>query len=312
MALEKWDIKYRPKHISEYIFHNQNYEEKVKTWIKDKEFPDLLLYGQTGSGKTSLAYLLKSELNIDDYDFLHINASKENSIDTVRGKIDNFISGMPVSSFMKILLLDEFDYFTPNAQASLRGIIEDERYASYLRIIFTCNYPQKIIPALHSRCLTMEFSAPDKLAMTERFISIFNAEGIKLGNLDRIKEWVNQYYPDFRHLIISAQNAVKEGILQPFDDVVFDTTEFMVHILDYLEKNNWIEIRNYLSQHVNDNQWDSCYKFLYDYLHDIGKFKDTMKWKKGIITISDHLEKHTRVADPEINFTACLIKLSEI
>lgn len=311
MSKEMWALKYRPKWSKDYIVQNQEHRDLIEKWITEKSIPHLLLAGHRGTGKTSLAYVLANELNIDKFDFMKINASDDNSVDTVRTRIKSFISGMAISSDFKIVLLDEFDYFSLNGQHILRTMMEE--YADNVRFILTCNKPQKIIPEIHSRCQEMAFSAPNKQDMTIRLVEILAAENVKGVRLPLVHDYVEACYPDFRKLLITVQNSVKDGTLVPLENVVSDTTEFMVRVVEFIESNDWHAARDYLAKNIQDDQWDECYSFLHMYLKDIGKFsKDINKWCEGILVIAEHQRYHAAVADPEINFTACLIKLSRI
>jgi replication factor C small subunit len=146
---ELWTEKYRPSTIDNYVFRDDTQREQVRTWIESKTIPHLLFSGAAGVGKTTLAKILINSLGVNTYDILEINASRDNNVETVREKIIGFVSTMPFGEF-KVVLLDEADYLSPNAQAILRGVMET--YASSARFILTCNYPNKVIPALHSRC----------------------------------------------------------------------------------------------------------------------------------------------------------------
>jgi replication factor C small subunit len=141
---ELWVEKYRPKTIEDYVFKDEAQKRQVKAWINEGSIPHLLFSGSAGIGKTTLAKVLLNELNIEDFDVLEINASRENSVDVIRDKITNFVQMIPFGPF-KVVLLDEADYLTLNAQAILRGLMET--YSSTSRFILTCNYPNKVIPA---------------------------------------------------------------------------------------------------------------------------------------------------------------------
>ena len=143
-----WVEKYRPNSIDTYVFRDDNQHRQVAGWLGDGALPHLLFSGAPGTGKTTLAKVLLQELDVDSMDILEINASNENSVETIRSKITNFSGTMPFGD-MKYVLLDEADYITPNGQAALRGVME--MYHTSCRFILTCNYPQRIIPALHSR-----------------------------------------------------------------------------------------------------------------------------------------------------------------
>ena len=156
---ELWVEKYRPKTIKEYVVRDEAQRQQITNWIKEKAIPHLLLSGAPGVGKTTLAKVLFNELEVSGYDILEINASRENSVDTVREKINNFVQIMPFGDY-KYVLLDEADYMSPNGQAALRGVMET--YHTSARFIITCNYPNRIIPALHSRCQGFHMEVIDK------------------------------------------------------------------------------------------------------------------------------------------------------
>ena len=144
-----WTEKYRPDTVDDYVFRDNDQKQQVMNWITSKTIPHLLFSGAPGVGKTTLAKVLLNTLEVDSYDILEINASRENSVDTVREKINSFVQIMPFGSY-KYVLLDEADYMSPNGQAALRGVME--MYHTSARFILTCNYPNRVIPALHSRC----------------------------------------------------------------------------------------------------------------------------------------------------------------
>lgn len=307
MTVELWEIKYRPKQISEYIFQDDKHKEVVSKFIEDQSIPHLLLDGHRGTGKTSLAFVLKNELNIDDSDFLVINASDENNVDVMRNKIKNFISTYSMSAF-KIVLLDEADYLSHNAQAILRNMMEE--YSDNARFILSCNRGNKIIPELKSRCFEMLFKKMDKTDMLERLAIILSKEKVKT-KLEVLKEYVDLAYPDMRKAVQMLQHNVSDMTLMSPSEID-ETTEINLSIVELLEKEKYLQIRELLSGKFSDDDWEPMYKFLYEYLHEIGKFKDSKKWKAGIVIIADHLYKHALVADPEINAMAMFIRLGEI
>ena len=169
-----WVEKYRPSSIDTYVFRDDNQRKQVSGWKEDGALPHLLFSGAPGTGKTTLAKVLLQELDVDSMDILEINASNENSVDTIRSKITNFSSTMPFGD-MKYVLLDEADYITPNGQAALRGVMET--YHTSCRFILTCNYPQRIIPALHSRCQGFHIEKLDVKEFTARIATICIEEG---------------------------------------------------------------------------------------------------------------------------------------
>jgi replication factor C small subunit len=311
MSKQLWYTKHTPKTIEEYIFKNEDTKTQILSYFENKDIPHLLLHGSAGTGKTSLAFLIKEIFQMDDADFLVINGSDENNVDTMRSKVQNFISAMPLSFDYKIVFVNEADGLSAGAQKILRGKIED--YSDNARFIFTCNYPNNLTPELRSRFTPIKFDSLDKEEMLMRFATILKKEKVKIDSLDVLDEYVDNCYPDFRVLLTTAQAAVRNNKLMPFSSAnLTAASEHMLGIVEFITNDQWDKARTYLAENIPDNKWEDCYKFLYDYLHEIGKFTDTKKWKAGIVVIADHLYRHSFVADREINFASCLIKLSEI
>ena len=305
-----WASKYRPKIVDDYIFQDESQKNIVLNYIKDQSIPNLFFTGHRGIGKTTLALILKNALNIEDVDFLAINASDDNSVDVIRNKIKNFISTFAVGPF-KIVLLDEADYLTVNAQAILRNLMEDEDYSANARFILTCNYEKKIIPELRSRCQEFKFKSLSKDDMLGRLAEVLTFEKVKVTNLELLDKYIDLCYPDMRKLLIMAEQNNVDGKLQ--EPVNKDTSlEYKLELLDCLAQNNWERARTIVCDNVDGDQWVEVYQFLYEYLHEVGKFTDQKKWKQGIVIIADHLYRHANCADSEINFTACIIRLTEV
>jgi replication factor C small subunit len=204
-----WVEKYRPKTVDGYVFRDDAQKNQVKTWIKDKTIPHLLFSGNAGIGKTTLAKLLFNELDVNPLDILEINASRTNSVDDVRDKIVSFVQMIPFGDF-KVVLLDEADYLSPNAQAALRGVMEE--YHTTARFILTCNYPNRIIPAIHSRCQGFHIAKVDQTEFTARVAEILITEGVT-PDLDTLDTYVKATYPDLRKCINTVQMNSVEGVL---------------------------------------------------------------------------------------------------
>ena len=207
-----WVEKYRPKTVEEYVFRDGHQRNQVNAWIKDGSIPHLIFSGAAGIGKTTLAKVLLNELGVEEYDILEINASRDNNVDTVRDKIVNFVQMIPFGPF-KCVLLDEADYLTPNAQAILRGVMET--YSSTSRFILTCNYPARIIPAIHSRCQGFHVEKTDQVEFTARVATILVKENIEF-DLDTLDTYVKVTYPDLRKCINTVeQNITNNTLLAP-------------------------------------------------------------------------------------------------
>lgn len=307
MAKELWEIKYRPKSVEDYLFQDDKHRELVNKFISERTIPHLLLNGHRGTGKTSLAVVLKNELEIDDSDFMVINASDENNVDTMRNKIKGFISTYSMSEF-KLVLLDEADYLSQSAQALLRNMMEE--YANNARFILSCNRGNKIIPELKSRCFEILFKRMDKTDMMERLAIILKTEKVKV-NLRTLTTYVDLAYPDMRKAIQLIQNNSVDGMLQEPSEID-PSTEVNLKVVELMEANKYSSIREAISGHMSDDDWEQLYTFLYTYLHEIGKFSDEKKWKAGIIILAEHLYKHSLVADPEINAVAMFLRLGDI
>ena len=203
-----WVEKYRPNKLDNYI-GNDHLKSKVSVYLESGDIPHLLLFGRAGTGKTTLAKLL---INNIECDYLYINASDENSVDVVREKVKNFASTLGFKD-MKVIILDECDYITPNAQAALRNLMET--YSKHSRFILTCNYPNRVIPALHSRCQGFHIAKIDQTEFTARVAEILITEGVT-PDLDTLDTYVKATYPDLRKCINTVQMNVQDrSLLKP-------------------------------------------------------------------------------------------------
>jgi len=312
MLKSLWPIKHRPATIEDYIFQNDSHKTLIEKFIAEKSFPHLLFSGHRGGGKTALAYILKDAVGIYDTDFLQLNASDENSVDTIRHRVKNHISIGSYSPF-KVVFLDEADYLTKNAQAVLRNMMEE--YSENARFILTCNHANKIIPELKSRCQELVFGRGiDKNQMLEIGAKILSKEKIKVKNIETLDAYLEMAYPDFRKFIVlleqnSVNGELQEEIIQNSQNI-----DFLLELVEYLDSDEQdiTTVRTLLSANVADNEWEEVYRFIYEHLHEIPKFSDQEKWKKGIVIVSEHLYRNTMVADPEINFASCYIRLTEL
>lgn len=302
-----WVEKYRPKSIDEYVFVDDAQRRQVANWIKEGSIPHLLFSGSAGIGKTTLAKVLLNELGIEEYDVLEINASRENDVNTVRDKIVNFVQMIPFGPF-KVVLLDEADYLTPNAQAILRGVMET--YSNHSRFILTCNYENKIIPALHSRCQGFHITKTDQTEFTARVATILVAENVEF-ELDTLDTYVKIAYPDLRKCINLLQQNVSQDnkLLAPTagDNAGND---YKIEMVELFKKGRIAEARKLLCSKARPEEIEDIYRWMYDNLDLFGddeESKDT-----ALLIIKQGLVDHTLIADPEINLAAVLVKLARI
>jgi DNA polymerase III delta prime subunit len=300
-----WVEKYRPKTIDGYVFRDDHQRNQINTWIKDKSIPHLLLSGAAGIGKTTLAKVLINELGIEDYDVLEINASRTNSVDDVRDKITNFVQMIPFGPF-KIVLLDEADYLSPNAQAALRGVMEE--YHATSRFILTCNYPNRIIPAIHSRCQGFHVERTDMTEYTARVATILVDENVDF-DLDTLDLYVKVAYPDLRKCINLVQQNVNEGKLAAPNKADGGEADWKFDMVTLFKAGKITEGRKLLCGKIRAEEMEEVYRWLYDNLEIFGEPKNQ---DQAIIVIKAGLVDHVVCADPEINLAATLVKLSRL
>jgi len=293
-----WVEKYRPNTLDGYVFRDDNQKKQVQQWIKDKTIPHLLFSGSPGIGKTTLAKILLNLLEVEGTDILEINASRENSVDTIREKITNFVATMPFGDF-KVVLLDEADYITPNGQAALRGVME--MYHQSARFILTCNYPNRVIPALHSRCQGFHIEKIDKTEFTARVATILVEEGVEM-DLDILDTYVKATYPDLRKCINTVQMNTSEGKLQEPNVADTGQQDYKVQMVDHFKAGKITEARKLLCSSARPEEMEDIYRWMYD---NVEMFGDTEKQQdSAILVIKQGLVDHS--------LSATLIQLSRI
>jgi replication factor C small subunit len=302
---ELWVEKYRPKSIDGYVFRDGHQRKQVETWIKDKSLPHLLLSGSAGIGKTTLAKILINEIGIEEYDILEINASRTNSVEDVRDKITNFVQMIPFGPF-KVVLLDEADYLSPNAQAALRGVMEE--YHSTARFILTCNYPNRIIPALHSRCQGFHVERTDLTEFTARIATILVEEAVEF-DLETLDNYVKVTYPDLRKCINLVQQNVQEGKLLTPNKGDQGESDWKFDMVELFKAGKIAEARKMLCGKLRAEEMEEVYRWLYD---NLTVFGDEQKQDSAILIIKQGLVDHTLISDPEINLSATLVKLAKL
>ena len=301
-----WVEQYRPKDVDGYVFRDEAQRDQVKQWIKEGTIPHLLFSGAAGIGKTTLAKILINALNIDEYDVLEINASRTNSVDDIRDSVVNFVSTMPFGQF-KIVLLDEADYLSPNAQAALRGVMEE--YSQTARFIMTCNYPHKIIPALHSRCQGFHIEKVDHTEFTARAATVLVTEGVEF-DIDTLDSYVKATYPDLRKCLNLLQmNTVDLKLKRP-SETGTGTADYKLAMVDLFKSGKIREARQLLCSQARPEEMEEIFKWMYNNLE---LFSKTLEGQdEAILAIRKGAANVSLVADQEINLSATLVELSQI
>ena len=295
-----WVESFRPSTLDGYI-GNEHIIEKVRIFIENGDVPHLLLYGPAGTGKTTLARIIANGV---DSDIMYINASDENSVDTVRDKIKRYASTVGFKRW-KIVILDEADFLTPNGQAALRNLMET--YSKTTRFILTCNYVEKIIDPIQSRCQVFGITPPNKRDVAQRLVTVLDDKGVKYDVKD-VATIINASYPDVRRAINAAQAQVVNGELR-IDKQSTVQANYMTEILEVLKnlkdkKKAFTQIRQIIADSkVKDFQ--PLFTFLYDTIDDYG----TGHVAGVILILAEAQYQDAHAVDKEINTMAMFVKL---
>ena len=248
-----------------------------------------------------------NELGEPRSDVLEINASDDNSVDTIRTRVSNFVGQMSFGGGFRYILLDEADYLTPNAQAVLRGLIE--KSTQFARFILTCNYPERIIPALHSRCQGFHLTQLDQAEFETRIATILINEGVEF-DINLLDTYVKATYPDLRKCIGSVQqNCQNNELKYPDENDVSGEADRQIEMVDLFKKGNITQARKLVCGRARPEEIQGVYTFLYQNLELWG---NEGKQEEAILVIRDAVYKSSFVADQEINLAACLVSLSKI
>ena len=295
--------KYRSKTLDEYV-GNEQLKQIVHQYLKNNDLQNLLLYGTPGTGKTTLAKLI---VNNFDCDYLYINASDERGIDTIRDKVQGFASSASFKP-IKIIILDEADFLTIQAQASLRNIIET--YSRTTRFILTCNYLERIIDPLQSRCQVLKITPPSKKEVAQHISTILEQENINY-KLEDLALVVNKHYPDIRKILNTCQVNNVEGTLK-IDKTVLASNSYKDGVLKELKspsKPSFKNIRQILAD-SNLDDFEEIYRFLYDNLDEYGN--NDLSKAMIVIEIESYMYHANFRIDKEINVMALLASILKI
>jgi replication factor C small subunit len=304
--MELWVEKYRPQVLADYV-GNEVIKNKIADYLKQGSIQNLLFHGVAGTGKTTLAKLIAKNLNCD---LLYLNASDERGIDTIRDKIVPFASTMSFRD-IKIVILDEADYLTPQAQATLRNTIES--CSKTTRFILTCNYLERIISPLQSRCQTFEIIPPSKQEVNNKCQDILTQEKILFYGIhdngqhhNSIDGVIDTHYPDIRKIINTLQGSIVDGEIK-IDDNSLKNTQLGDQIVEALEKKLKLSVIRQMLADSGAREFDGLFKVLYD---NVSKY--TNREGEAILIIAKYQYEYTFVLEKEICIAAMLNKLLDI
>jgi DNA polymerase III delta prime subunit len=297
-----WVEKYRPSNLDTYIGNDQ-LKSKVKVYLESGDLPHLLLYGKAGTGKTTLAKLLVNNIECD---YLYINASDENNVDTVRTKVKSFASTLGFKDY-KVIILDECDYITPNAQAALRNLMET--FSKHCRFILTCNFVERIIDPIQSRCQSFQVIPPDRKQVAIHISNILTNENVE-SEVSDIALLVNSGYPDIRRVINSAQRQSIGGKLT-IDKQSIVENDYKLKLLEILKTQDRKSAFGNIRKLMADSQvkdYADLFRLLYDEVDSYGKGHIA----ECILIIAKYELSDSQVVDKEINAMAMIIELLQI
>jgi replication factor C small subunit len=298
-----WVEKYRPSKLDDYV-GNEHLKGKVTGYLETEDVPHLLFFGKAGTGKTTLAKLIVKSIECD---YMIINASDENNVETVRNKVKNFASSMGFKKY-KIIILDEFDYMTPNAQAILRNLMET--FSAHCRFILTCNYIEKIIEPIQSRCQTFQIIPPTKKDVAMQMSKILKAEGVEFDIKDLVPI-IDSCYPDIRKSINTCQLNSLKGKLHVDIQNLLDN-DYKMKVLEILKskddkRNKYMKVRQTILD-AKTTDFTELFTLLYDKVDEYAGENTS----NVILVLGDGVSKSAVAIDKEIIAAATLIQILNI
>lgn len=304
---ELWIEKYRPKTIDGYVFVDNNQRQQVEAWIKDQSIPNLLFSGSPGTGKTTLGKMLINELGVVEYDVLYANGSKEGRKIEWVDKLISFCQTMPYGNF-KVVFIDEADYLNPNSvQPAMRNLMED--YSHSVRFILTCNYPNKIIPPLHSRLQQLHILKTDHTEFTARAATVLVTESVEF-DIDTLDSYVRATYPDLRKCLQLLQQNSQNGLLNAPNTTDKSVGDWKLDCVQLFKSGRIREARTLICQQSTPEETEDIFRWMYDNL-DLWS-SDVEKQDSAIIIIKNGMANMPLVADQEINLSSTLVELSRL
>jgi|TARA_B110000240_G_scaffold40422_1_gene45009 replication factor C small subunit len=292
--------KYRPTNLDNYV-GNESIKKSISNYIEQNDIQNLIFYGPAGTGKTTLAKLIVKNI---DCDHLYINASDERGIETIRDKVSGFASTMSFKP-LKVIILDEADFLTIQAQASLRNVIET--FSRTTRFILTCNYVERIIDPLQSRCQTLKIVPPSKLDVVKHLKKIINKENIEINDIDDLAIVVDNNYPDVRKMLNTIQVSTQDNVLS-LDTTALVSSNYIDAVVKELSNGkSWTTIRQIIAN-ANVKDFEELYRTLYD------KSSEYASGKEG--TVAFHINEYSYQSnfriDKEINCMALINQLIKL
>ena len=301
-----WTETYRPRNLKDYVWNDPEQRSKVEEWVAARALPHLIFSGPPGVGKTTMALMLFHQMDIPKGDILEINASRERKVEEIQSRWQGFVNTWALNDTgLKYILFDEADSMSALAQRMLRG--DMETYSDVCRVVFTCNYPNRIIPALHDRCQKLEFAAMDRGDFAVRMGEILTKERIDF-DINVVTAYMDKTYPSLRKCINLLQQNSRNGVLASPNTEVDDNKDYVIDMIKLFRIGKYLEARKLIIAQARPEDYSDIYRFLYTHLELFGKTQDQQD--DALLIIRKAVVHHNMVCDTEINLAACLCEIA--